>query len=71
MMVVKKIYLMTIVDVILTFFLNLKRRLIFDGYNDYQKRIYGFLAERLLNVYVKKNNLKIYQMGVIQPRRKS
>lgn len=46
---------------------ELEKEIDFDGYNDYQKRIYGFLAERLLNVYVKKNNLKIYQMGVIQP----
>lgn len=35
-------------------------------YNDYQKRIFGFLAERLETIWIKHHqNLKIFEMGVI------
>jgi hypothetical protein len=36
-----------------------ERRINISNYNDYQKRVFGFLAERLFNVYVTHNQLKI------------
>lgn len=42
----------------------------FNKYPSGQKRILGFLAERLINVYVKKNNLKIKEKPILINDRK-
>ena len=44
---------------------ELEKQVQLSDYNDYQKRIYGFLSERLLNVYIRKNKLKVAYVGVI------
>lgn len=37
----------------------LEKRIDISGYDDYQKRVFGFIAERLFTVYIKHNNLKV------------
>ena len=35
-----------------------------DSYDDYNKRIYGFLSERLFNVWIIHNKLRVYECNV-------
>lgn len=45
---------------------ELEKRIDISEYNDYNKRIYGFLSERLFNVWIYKNkdNIKIIEKNV-------
>lgn len=38
-----------------------ERRIDISLYSDYQKRVFGFLAERLFNVYIRHNHLKVFE----------
>ena len=43
---------------------RLEKQIDISGYSEYNQRVYGFLAERLLNVWVEKNKLKIKECVV-------
>ncbi len=38
---------------------ELEQRIAISNYDDYQKRIFGFMSERLLNVWIANNELKV------------
>ena len=44
---------------------ELERRIDLSNYSKEQKRVFGFLAERLMTIYVEKNNLKIKEINVL------
>lgn len=46
--------------------LELEKHVDLGPLNDYQKRLYGFLSERLLNVWVQHNGLKVKNVCVVQ-----
>lgn len=44
---------------------ELEKRTNTNDYDDYQKRVFGFLAERLFNVWLVKNQLKTKERGIV------
>ena len=47
-----------------TILFALEKRIDISDYDNYQARIYGFLAERLFNVWLLKKNLNLYEANV-------
>lgn len=49
---------------------EVEKRVDISTYDDMQKRLFGFLSERLLNVWVKHNQLKIKELDMINTETK-
>ena len=48
-----------------TILFELEKRIDLTGRSVYEKRVFGFLAERLFNVWLEKQNIKIYETDVV------
>ena len=43
----------------------LEKNIDLSSYDAYQTRVFGFLSERLLNIWIEKNNPRIYEADVV------
>lgn len=48
---------------------DMERYVDMTGYSDEEKRLYGFLAERLFTVYVKHNDKRVKSIRMIRPKK--
>lgn len=66
MFCMKKSYFNEYADWLFSILFELEKRIDIADYDTYQKRVFGFLAERLLNVWVHHNKLSIKNAAVTQ-----
>ena len=64
MFIMKKKLLDNYASWLFAIFDELEKNIDISNYDDYNKRIYGFLSERLFNVWVLNNKLKIKEITV-------
>ncbi len=64
MFITKREYFEEYMEWLFNILSRLEKQIDISGYSEYNQRVYGFLAERLLNVWVEKNKLKIKECVV-------
>ncbi|MBE5060207.1 DUF4422 domain-containing protein [Megamonas funiformis] len=64
MFVMSKIYFDEYCEWLFNVLFNLEKYIDISNYDEYQSRVYGFLGERLFNVWLLKKNFKIYEAEV-------
>ena len=52
-------------DWLFTVLFYIEERVDMSEYDDYQKRLYGFISERLLTVWIAKKNLRVCELGMV------
>lgn len=65
MFVMKKELFDTYMEWLFDILFELEKRVDISGYDQYQSRIFGFMAERLFNVWILKNELKIKELHIV------
>ncbi len=66
MIIAKKEIFDSYVKWLLELLMELEKRENIDGYNSYQSRVYGFLSERLMNVWLIHNGINYKELPTIQ-----
>lgn len=65
MFVMKKEYFDSYCEWVFSILFELDKQIDISMYDTYQKRVFGFLSERLFNVWLLKNNLSVKELHVI------
>lgn len=65
MLVCKKELLDEYCDWLFTILFEIEKNVDMSNYNPYQKRLFGFISERLLTLWIVHNNLKVCEIGII------
>lgn len=68
MFVTKKEYFNDYMQWLFKILFELEKRIDISKYDNYQARIYGFLSERLFNIWLNKNNLNIKEITMLKVR---
>src|SRR5690606_5783299 len=69
MFIMKKELLNQYAEFLFTILFEVEKHVDISSYDQYQRRIFGFISERLFNVWVLKENLKVKELNIIEIER--